>query len=197
MNNSRFLFRIIVIGVLLSMFCGFGYAQSDKKITYTWDYVDGETIPCGMLPTITVWNFTSKKQQQRITKLVKRVKKVYPYAQLAGRKLAYYENLMQQTSDKKERDRLMDQAEKDIKKEFSKDIKKMTFSEGRILIKLIDRETGKTSFQIVRELRGKLSAFFWQTFAKMFTMNLKATYDPNGEDKDIERIVRMIERGEI
>ena len=73
----------------------------------------------------------------------------------------------------------------------------MTYSQGKILIKLIYRETGNSSYDIVKELRGSFSAFIWQTVARIFGYNLKTTYDPAGEDQAIERIVLMIEAGTI
>jgi len=91
----------------------------------------------------------------------------------------------------------MKEAEKQLRKQFQKDVENLTFSQGIILLKLVDRETGKTTYKIVDELRGSLRAFFYQTIARMFGMNLKSHYDPKGKDKDIERIVRMIESGEL
>ena len=81
--------------------------------------------------------------------------------------------------------------------EFQKDIERLTFSQGIILIKLIDRETGKTSYKIIHEFRGKMRAFFYQTIAKMFKYDLKTEYDPYGKDKEIEKIVRLIEDNQI
>jgi len=73
----------------------------------------------------------------------------------------------------------------------------MTFSQGKILIKLVDRETGNSSYELVKELRGAFSAFFYQAFARIFGFNLKIKYDPEGEDREIETIVKMIETGQI
>ncbi|MBP5589974.1 MAG: DUF4294 domain-containing protein, partial [Bacteroidales bacterium] len=84
---------------------------------------------------------------------------------------------------------------KSIFKEFEGDVRKMTVSQGQILIKLIDRETQNTSYQLIKEYRGGLSAAFWQGVAKLFGTNLKATYDTYGEDSLIELIVQDIESG--
>ena len=73
----------------------------------------------------------------------------------------------------------------------------MTFSQGKILIKLIDRETGESSYALVQELRGNFTAFFYQAFARLWGYDLKVRYDPEGEDQQIEAIVKMIERGQI
>lgn len=86
-------------------------------------------------------------------------------------------------------------AEKELEDEFGNDIRDLTFSQGKILIKLIYRETGNSSFEIVKELRGGFTAFIFQTLASLFGYNLKTTYDPEGEDQAIEKVVQMIEAG--
>jgi hypothetical protein len=91
----------------------------------------------------------------------------------------------------------MKKAEQELEDKFGEDIKAMTYSQGKILIKLIYRETGSSSFDIVKELRGRFSAFVWQTLARIFGYDLKTKYDPGGEDQNIEKIVQMIEAGSI
>ena len=91
----------------------------------------------------------------------------------------------------------MKTAEKEIKEEYGEELKDLTFSQGKILIKLLDRETGNTSFELVQDLRGKFTAFWYQAFARIWGYNLKVKYDPEGEDKEIEDIVVMIENGSI
>ena len=87
--------------------------------------------------------------------------------------------------------------ENEIKEEYGDELKKLTFSQGKILLLLIDRETGDTSYELVKDLRGSFSAFFYQTFARIFGFNLKIQYDPNGKHRMIEEIVRLIEKGEL
>ena len=89
----------------------------------------------------------------------------------------------------------MKQVEKELLDEYEDDLKKLTITQGRILIKLVDRETGATSYELVKELRGSFSAFFWQAFARIFGSTLKAEYDPYGEDRLIEEIVLLIDNG--
>ena len=168
--------------------------------------IDGDTVPVIPLKEVIIYpdhnNITYKlivtrREAKRMTRLVKNVKKVYPYAKVAGILLVEYEEKLALIDDKKERKRIIKQAEEDLQNEFGNDLRKMSFSQGIILIKLIDRETGASSYEIVEELRGKFRAFFYQSFARLFGYNLKTKYDPNGEDRTIEHIVRMIERGEI
>jgi len=85
--------------------------------------------------------------------------------------------------------------EENLKKEFTEDLKNLTITQGRILIKLIDRETGKSSYTLIKELRGSFSAFMWQSLASLFNSSLKVEYDAEGEDKPIEDAIRLIESG--
>ena len=94
---------------------------------------------------------------------------------------------------------MMKKAEKEIEEEFGAELKKLTFSQGHVLIKLVDRETGSTSYELVRNLRGKFRAFFYQTFAKIFGYNLKEKFDPkhNSKDRMIDRIATAVEQGKL
>ena len=91
----------------------------------------------------------------------------------------------------------MRKAEKEINEEFGGDLRDLTFTQGKILLKLIDRETGNTSYDLVKELRGGFTAFFYQGFARIWGYNLKSDYDPKDEDELIETIVTLIERGQL
>jgi len=164
-------------------------------------YVDNfDTIPHLQLPEVVVFSwldFSRERDFRRHQRLVHNVKKVYPYARLAGIKLREYEKVLQAASSDRERRRIMKQAEREIKEQFEGELKELTFTQGRILIKLIDRETRETSYTLLRELRGDVTAFFYQGFARIWGYNLKTKYDPNGEDEMIELIVRMIESGQL
>ena len=132
-------------------------------------------------------------------RLANNVRKVYPYAKLAGAKMQEYDSVLASVSDKNERNRLMKQAEKEITDQYTEELKDLTITQGLILIRLIDRETGNTSYQVVQELRGKVRAFFYQGFARLWGYNLKTEYDPhnNPEDDEIETIMTLLERGVI
>ena len=91
----------------------------------------------------------------------------------------------------------MKELEKEIKRDYEGELTKLSFTQGRILIKLLDRETGSISYDIVKEFRGGFTAWFFQGIAKMFSYDLKAEYDAEGEDKLIEEIVQKIEAGEL
>ena len=136
---------------------------------------------------------------RRGRRLVSNVRKVYPYAKLASTKLKEFDTMLADVSSESERRRMMKQAEKEIRDQYTEELKKLTFSQGAILIRLIDRETGNTSYKLVQELRGKLRAFFYQGFARLWGYNLKTEFDPknNKEDEEIDIIATLLERGQI
>ncbi|MFW5901055.1 MAG: DUF4294 domain-containing protein, partial [bacterium] len=117
--------------------------------------------------------------------------------QKAKYKLIRMEQEFRQLESEKARQQYIKNVEKELKDEFKDDIKKMTITQGRLLLKLIDRETGNTSYHLLEELKGNFSAFFWQTVARVFGHDLKAQYDPDGQDWMIERIVTLIEHNQI
>jgi len=133
----------------------------------------------------------------RLNRLIRNVKKVYPYAKTAGALLRVYDVRLEQAKNDAARKRIMKQAEKEIKERYSDSLRKLTFIQGIILIKLVDRETGNTSYGLLQQLRGKFTAFFYQAFARIWGYNLKARYDPEGKDRQIEAIVRLIEAGKL
>lgn len=190
--------RFIII-LLLTILTTVAFSQEGGTVLRT-RIIDGDTIPVAELRGIYVYpplEFKNKRQHRRYNKLVRYVKKVYPYARLAGIKLREYEDTLLKAKNERERRQIMRMAEDEIQAEFGDELKKLTFSQGKILIKLIDRETGSSSFHLVQDLRGKFVAFFWQSFARIFGYNLKVRYDPDGEDAAIERIVTLIENGQI
>lgn len=192
--------QIIVSISLLLFFSTLTFSQNRDVIVVRARIVDTDTIITIDLPEFCISKKVPRKFRmlaRRHNKLVYNVKKVYPYAKLAGAKLSEYEDLLKNAATDKERRLLMKQAEKELISEFEGEIKKLTFKQGIILIKLIDRETGHSTYVLVQELRTKFVAFFWQTFARLFGYNLKTEYDPMGDDREIEEIVLQIESGLI
>ncbi len=160
--------------------------------------VDGDTIPHVYLPDVNVlakFHFKNKRQHARYTRLVHNVKKALPYARIASQKLLAINNHMASLKTDREREAYLKIAEKQLFKEFETPLKKLTYTQGRILIKLIDRETGDTSFDLIKEYKGGFSAFFWQSIARVFGSNLKSEYDAEGDDKTIEFIITQIDNG--
>lgn len=154
---------------------------------------DADTMAMIYLPPVTV--FARKKDFRRYQRIVNAVKKVYPYAKDAGQYMATLETELSKLTTQRERDRFTKQMEKEIVKKYSPVLENMTRTEGKILIKLIDRETKKTSYEILKEFRGGFSAGFWNTIAKLFKTDLKEGYDAEGEDSYIEEIIKYYEAG--
>lgn len=191
--------RLFILTVLLSLFALRVSSQSFDLIVVKARIMDGDTIPLMDLPQVNITGyiiFKSPADQRRFERLVRNVKKVYPYARLAGLKLNEYDALMTGLTEKEQK-KMLKRAEEELKKEFGGELKSLNFSQGKILLKLVDRETGDPTYQIVKDLRGSIAAFFWQNLSRLFGYNLKEKYDPEGKDRDIENIVLMIENGTI
>lgn len=178
------------------------YGQSVDEIKIRFGIiVDGDTIPYYHLKELKVYESASLLSQQEIRqnqRLIRNVKKMLPYAKIGRQRLDALERNVEHMS-KKERKEAIKAAEKNLLADFSDELKDCTISQGKVLLKLIDRETGRTSYVLVDELRGKLRAGFYQTFARLFGYNLKSGYDPqnNKEDNLIERIVVSVEHGKL
>ena len=172
-----------------------------KGIVVKATIYEGDTIPYIFLDPIVCYaeyNFNKNaKQKAAWDRLKYNVKKVYPYAILAAAKLKEYDRLLAQFTNENEKKRYMKVVENQLKKEFGDELKQLTITQGRILIKLIDRETGKTSYNLVKDMRGTLSAYMWQGLALMFNSTLKEEYDAQGEDRAIEYAIKLIEAGEF
>ncbi len=164
----------------------------------TGSFISNEYGYYFLLPTVTIESkmpFATRKKYEQWTRLKYNVKVVYPYAILASSKLKEYERVLKTLPSETERKNYMKMAEDELQAQFGPELKKLSFNQGKILIKLIDRETGNTSYDLVKQLRGSFSAFMWQSLARLFGSNLKSEYDPTGEDKLIEVAISQIESG--
>lgn len=130
-------------------------------------------------------------------RLVYNLKKVYPYALVVRSRLDEINKELAGFTDEKDRKKYIRQVEKDIFGEYEDDVRDMTITQGKLLIKLIDRETLNTSYTLIREYRGAFSAAFWQSVARLFGTNLKEEYDPYGQDIIMEIILQEIEAGKL
>lgn len=155
--------------------------------------VNGKKIPTKLLNEITIHRL-QLNQRDRLSyfRLQKKVNKVYPYAQKAKIQLREIEDDLIFAESKKEKRRISKLHDRWLREQFSEDLKKLTRSEGRILIKLIHYETGLTSYEIIRKYRNGLNALFWQKLVKLYNGNLKTTYQPEEVQEDlwIEDILR-------
>jgi hypothetical protein len=161
---------------------------------------DGQTYPFVELKEIIVIGKMPRGVRfdyRRHARLVYNVRRVYPFALIVRDEFGRINRLLETLpTDRAKRD-FLQSYEKDLLAQYEGDIRKLTFTQGKILIKLIDRETQNTSYDLIRQYRGKFSATFWQGVARIFGANLKSNYDPNGDDYLIEYIVREIEAGRL
>lgn len=161
---------------------------------------EGEWIIHIVLPEISVYKplkFKNEKQKRQFSRLVMNVKKVLPIAKMANGMIRETYEVMQHLPDKKSRDAHMKAVEKEVKRIYTPRMKQLTFSQGKLLIKLIDRECNQTSYEIVKAFLGPTRAMFYQVFAWTFGASLKKTYNPEDDDMMVERVVRQIESGAI
>lgn len=184
--------------VLVSSAC-LVHAQ-DRILVYA-AIVDGDTIPYFKMKGTTVSGISSYLTPEEIRKnqkLIRNVKKVLPYAKMGRVRLDQIEAAAAKMAPK-ERKAYIKKMEKELLGEFTDELKGFTTSQGRVLLKLVDRETGLTSYELVDEMRGHLRAGFYQTFAKLWGYNLKKQYDPihSKEDNLMERVVLSVEAGKI
>ncbi|WP_133640417.1 DUF4294 domain-containing protein [Sphingobacterium paludis] len=156
----------------------------------------GEVLPWFPIEDVTVTarrTFKSEEDRLKYLRLERNVLRVLPYAIYAQKRYEQLDRDLAMVSSKREEARLVNACEEEIKNKFNAEIKNLSVSQGKILIKLVQRQTGNTSYEMVKEMKGGLSAFFYQGVAKVFGHNLKSVYDPQ-EDFEIENIIRGYER---
>ncbi len=183
--------------VFSNFFPSTAYSQKDTaRITVTAEVIGTDTLP---LMLIKPYDVIEKPDPEAIKKLNEmnrlfvNVSKVLPYARAAKTMLDEIKTTIATMNTKREKKEYIKAKEKELKEQFTADLKNLTVTQGRILIKLIDRETGETSYELVKELRGTLAATVWQGIAQVFGEDLKTNYDTLGEDKAVEQIIRRID----
>lgn len=187
--------RLLILLLSSIAICAVSFGQRrDRSILYQAVTVEnGDSV--AVVHILPVRKYARKKDMRRYAKLIRAVKKVYPIAQEAKREMALMEEELRRLPSKKDRDLYTKGIQKMIIKKYTPVLKRMTVYEGRVLLKLIDRETEYTAFEIVKEFRGGFVAGFWQAMARLFGNNLKLEYDPDGSDKMLEQIVVYYEAG--
>jgi hypothetical protein len=159
--------------------------------------VDGDTIPGGRLLDVEVHTKMNEKWRQywaEWTRLRNAVYVTYPYAKAAGKVFNEVNSLLVNVTDKQERKRIIKSREKELKKEFTSKITNLSVYQGKVLMKLIYRETGNNCYHLIQEYKGGFTAGFYQTVAIIFGSSLKQNYDPVEKDQAIEIIVKDVER---
>lgn len=161
----------------------------------------GDTIPNIMLQQVYVFPklvFRNTKQEKFYWRTVRDVKRTLPYARKISKLIVELDSTLNTMSSDRERKKYMEAKEEELVSTYKPIFRKMTLSQGKMMIRLVDRECNRTSYSLVKQFRGGFRAFFWQGFAKMLGADLKTTYDPNDEnDRIVERIIILVEAGQL
>ena len=197
---KAYLLHIFIAAALLCLIPELS-AQDPQNSVVTRTVVEGsDTLPIIELPEVRIYerkDFDYLYLKRRYRRMIRNIKKAYPYARIVSMELKELDDHLATLDSEKEQKAYINQAEKEIMDQFEKEVKKLTVTQGIILVKLIDRETGRTSYQVIKELKGGFTAFFWQGIARIFGNNLKTEYDPDNQDKIMEDIILGIEAGFI
>lgn len=208
---TRLLLALLLILFAGSIFSGRAQQNEDGNLNYKVKayegfrrFVDsyGDSVRMYYIREIVVFppmKFKNAKEEEFYWRTVRDVKKTLPYAKLAFSTLCETYEYIQTIPDKKERERHLRTLEKDIFDQYKPVVKKMTKGQGKVMLKLIFRETDQSGYHIVKAFLGSFRAGFWQTFGRFFGMNLKAGYHPdkNREDAIIERVATLVEQGAL
>lgn len=207
MNTKRFFSLFLFLVFLLSA------KAQDIPATGVWpavrvvfykkaqkEFYKGDSITVIILPEVPVYpplKFKSKKEYIRYNRLVYNVKKTLPIAKKVKETISETYEYLETLPTKREKDAHIRAVEKGIKKQYTPEMKKLSYSQGKLLIKLIDRECNQNSYEIVKAFFGPFKAGFYQTFAAVFGASLKKDYDAESDDRLTERVVRLVEIGAL
>ena len=201
-NTIIFIVSLVAISVFAEMPADFVIPSHEMN------YVDSVELQVSNEDTFylarmhEVWvypkmTFKNKRQERFYWKTVRDVKKTLPFAKLLTKEMVYADQQLAKIPDKKLRKKWWKQHEKYLFKKYEQHFRKMTASQGQMLMKLMDRESDRTSYEIIQHYRGKASANFWQFIAKLFKNDLKEEYDASDKDKIVERVINLVEAGQL
>jgi Domain of unknown function (DUF4294) len=194
------LFKYIFPLVLLAVYSNKLTAQKGAYDTLRVEAFitpEGDTIPSAWLPTVEVKSIMTaqaKKQWQEWTRLRNAVYVTYPYALRASMVINVVNSQLRNVTDEKKRKEIIKLREKDLKRDFGDKVTNLSIYQGKVLMKLIKRETGNNCYDLIKEYKGGFNAGFWQTVAYLFSSSLKQQYDPKGEDQQIEQFVLEVRK---
>ena len=194
--------------LFIALFFSFiaGAAHSQQQTTTINGYMvpvcvyKGDTIPAVQLPNVYIFRplkFKNEKERREYYRLVRNVKKTLPLAREINRAVIETYEYIETLPDKKAREKHLKLVEKGLKEQYTPIMKKLTFSQGKLLIKLVNRQTDSSSYELVKAFMGPFKAGFYQTFAALFGASLKKEYHTEGEDRLTERVVLLVENGQI
>ena len=189
--------KCIVIAILLS--CGFTNATAQIAVRVDSVAYNGDTIPHITFPTLHKYpprKFKTTKAQQQYDRLVRNIKRVYPLAKLVRQTIIETYEVMQLLPES-EHEAHLKRVEKGLIEQYGKQFRRLSRTQGRLLVKLVDRECNNTGYAITKAFLGHTRANVYQGIALLFGNSLNKHYDPEGEDREVERIVLLIESGQI
>ncbi len=195
-------YKLLVLPLLLMILISSGnhakaqstYGINDTIVSVAVVY-DGDTIEAKTLAGVYVWGKSKFSNRERWTRLRNAVYVTYPYAKRAGLVFNDIEKHIATSTDKKFITAYINSREKELKKEFTEPLTNLSVYQGKVLMKLINRESGGTNcYDILKELKGGFTARFWQTVAFFFGSDLKQPYDAFGKDAEMEAIVKEVRR---
>ena len=200
------MFRHILTGLFLTLLFLPASASKSFNRYYNEDMgvymlpfvmIDGDSVPALSFKEMPVYPPVKKKAEKFYWKTVRDVKKVYPYVKIVGSEYARITAMLDTIPDEEVRTKMMKKYEKALLKQYEPTMRKFTLSQGKMMIKLIDRETNKTSYELIKEIRGGFVAFWWQAFAKLVGADLKEDFNLSTKEKDriIERVITLYEAG--
>lgn len=204
--NMRLNIVILILFLLLGRSLAHAQQQSPqanatKSILLTPMCVyQGDTIPYVKLPTVYIFKplkFKNKREMAKYQKLIRDVKRVLPISKEINRAIIETYEYMMTLPNEKARQKHIKAVEKGLKEQYTPRLKKLTFAQGKLLIKLVDRQTNSTGYELVKAFMGPFKAGFYQTFAALFGASLKKQYDPTGDDALTERVILMVESGQL
>lgn len=195
--------KIVIIFCFIVLFAFKTKAQQQMSISGKLVPVcvyNGDTIPCVTLRNTYIFpelKFKNKKEQLEYYRLVRNVKKTLPIARIINRTILETYEYMETLPNKKAKEKHLKRVEKGLKEQYTPMMKKLTFAQGKLLIKLVDRECNQSSYELVKAFMGPFKAGFYQTFAALFGASLKKQYDAEGNDKLTERVITLVENGQL
>ncbi len=179
----------------LLFFSLFALAQQQEELKQKIYNDDTILIASAIKPIdiISKRKFANSKEESEFLKLRRNISIVYPYAKMAGALHAQINNDLDDIDKKRKQNKYLKVREKELREQFEAKLKDLTTTQGKVLVKLINRETGNNCYELIKDLKSPTAAFFWNMWAKKYDYNLKDPYDPENTDREIEMIVRAIE----
>lgn len=194
--------RISIMLFIFSFSTLLAQAQSTHSHIKAIEIIENgeDTLYATYLKEISIFpelKFRNKKQERFYWRTVRDVKKTLPYAKLIKKDIQYADSVLRTFSTEKEKRQWWRKFEKQLFRKYEKDFRGMYASQGMMLMKLVNRETNQTGYDLIKHYKGKFTANFWQFIAKLFKNDLKEEYDENDKDKIVERVIILVESGQL